>query len=317
MTTRKAASLKRIRYFISWCLLALGIVALLKMPELGRRFISASLDTCIRSVIPAVFPAAVIGSLLSRTEPPAFIARPLSKFFGIPSAGASAVITGLFSGFPTGAICTVNLLKSGRIRREDAERMICYVSAPSAAFIVGTVGSAVLGSVRAGAALLIFQTVFSVGTGFILGRGRSKETEPAAGSARMFGLRDISSAIRDAALAMLNITAFVTAFSLIGGYISAFINSGIMSVLVSGLLEIGNGAAGLFQSGMSHSLRFPIAGVFVGWSGFSAHMQVFSVCADQGIGMKKYFICKLISALATGLFCAVCLIASGSISAQL
>jgi len=266
------------------------------------------LEICVKAVIPSVFPAAILGSLLSRAQPPRFLAKPVSRIFGMSEDCACAVTAGMFSGFPTGALCTVGLLKSGRISRDDAERLICFVSSPSAAFVAGSVGAYMLHSIRAGIALVLIQLFTNFAIGVYLGRRRDRSYECARSvGVKSLSARDFTDSVKDAALAMLNVSAFVTAFSVVCGFALEFIKNPYISALICGALELGNGVSALSSLDLSVGTRFLIAGIFVGWSGISAQMQVLAVCADSGISMKKYFLSRVVSCVITGCICALLL----------
>ena len=295
---------RAVKYFLSWAVLALCAAAVIKAPSVCRNSVTEGLMICVKAVIPSVFPFAIISSLMSRIEPPSFVGKPLSKLFGISYAGSGAVITGLISGFPAGTLCTVRLYKDGLISREEAERLICFTNNPSASFLVAGVGAAFLNSAKAGVMLYVFQLVVSVTVGAVLGRDKQGSVS-ASRSYKALSGADIALSVRDAAGAVLTVSAFVAAFSVICGYFNAIIESELLRCLVGGMLEISNGTAFLASFSKYIEARCILAGAFCGWSGFSVHFQVASFVCEYGIGMKKYYISKLASALAMAILCAI------------
>ena len=292
------------KYFLSWVMLTLSVTAVIKAPSVCRSSVTNGLMICVRSVIPSIFPFAVISSLMSRIEPPSFVSRPLSKIFGISSAGSGAVVTGLVSGFPSGSICAVKLLKDGSVSREEAERLICFTNNPSAAFLVGGVGAVCLNSAEAGVMLYVFQLIVSVAVGVFLGKGK-RGSVCVTHSGRSLSGADVALSVRDAAGSVLTVSSFVVAFSVICGYFNAITESETLRCIVGGILEISNGTAFLASFPADIKARYILAGAFCGWSGLSVHFQVASFVCDQGVGMKKYYISKLFSALAMALLCAL------------
>ena len=285
-------------------MLVLCVAAVIKAPSVCRSSVTNGLVICVKAVIPSIFPFAVISSLMSRIEPPAFISRPLSKLFGISPAGSCAVVTGLVSGFPSGSICTVRLLNDGAISREEAERLICFTNNPSAAFLVVGVGATCFNSAKAGVMLLVFQLTVSVAVGAFLGRGEQGSV-CVPRSNRALSAADIALSVKNAAGSVLTVSSFVVAFSVICGYFNAITESEVLRCLVGGILEISNGTSLLASFPVDIKVRFILAGAFCGWSGLSVHFQVASFVCEDGIRMKKYYISKLVSALAMALLSAL------------
>ncbi len=101
--------------------------------------------------IPALFPFFAAGSLLTDTGVTAALgrlcARPMWRLYGLPGDAAGALVLGLTGGYPVGVQAAADLYASGRLTREQAERLLGFCNNTGPAFIVGVCGAGVFGSV--------------------------------------------------------------------------------------------------------------------------------------------------------------------------
>jgi len=239
-------------------------------------------------------------------SPPRFISNKLSKLFRISPEGAAALIPGLISGFPAGALSVRELYKSGRIDRAEAERLICFTNNPSAAFVTGFVGKGIFGDLKTGLCLFAALQLSTLIAALATGKGVKAPENGAlcAKPEKTPGAKEFALAVKNSALSMLNIAAFITFFSVICGYISKIPAGAEVHGALYGFLEIGNGAASLSALPFGLTGSFIAAGAFIGWSGLSVHLQVATLCFDTGIRFKKYIASKLLCSALCALFCA-------------
>ena len=63
-----------------------------------------------------------------------------------------------------------------------------------------------------------------------------------------------------------------------------------LRALIFGLFELTGGVAE--AAALPCEIGAVIAAFISGWSGFSVHFQIMSICADRGISFKPYFLAK-------------------------
>lgn len=123
-------------------------------PEKLAASVRSSAAGCLEVVIPALFAFTVLAVYLQRSglyrvalKP---LTLPLSKLLRLPEELCAVFLLSNIGGYPVGAKLLTGLVKSGRLRREDASRLLCccYGSGPS--FVIGTAGLQVFGSAAAG-----------------------------------------------------------------------------------------------------------------------------------------------------------------------
>ena len=132
---------------------------LVMFPDACITAVSGALKLCVTAVIPTLFPFFVCSSLLIAFGLGEFGSRFLSgvmrPLFKVSGAGAVAVILGVVSGCPVGASCAVELYKTGKITKPEAERLLSFCNNSGPLFIIGTVGFAMNSSVALGGVLYI------------------------------------------------------------------------------------------------------------------------------------------------------------------
>lgn len=141
------------KYLLSAAALC-AAVGILANPGALSGAVRSSVSGCLEVVIPALFAFTVLAIYLQRSglyrtalRPLTF---PLSKLLGIPEELCAVFILANIGGYPVGARLLSGLVRSGRLSRKDAGRMLCccYGSGPS--FVIGTAGAEVFGSAAAG-----------------------------------------------------------------------------------------------------------------------------------------------------------------------
>lgn len=287
-----------------WGCLVCLVLILIKDPEKTSALVSRGLDICVRSLIPAIFPFSVLGTLLCSLEAPRWVSSAVSRIFKVSPSGSCAVIAGYLSGFPIGALCVSRLYKSGRITRAESERLICFINNPSAPFVIGVVGSGVLGSVRLGVIMYVIILAVSVLAGITVCRCAVKSDNCVADSHRYnANLPTFTEVVYESALSMLAVCATVVVFSVIGGYLAAAVSplGSVLSCIVCGAAELSNGVSMVKSSVISKEVGFELCSALCAFSGVSVHLQVASALRGTGIGMKLYFVTKLVSSVVISL----------------
>lgn len=232
---------------------------------------------------------------------PKTIQRLFHRLFGVGTDGATAIFLGWLCGFPVGARCAANLYEEKRIDGGEYKKLVCISSTPSPAFLIGAVGSGMLGSVSLGIALYTVSLISSIAVGIILGR-TVHSTSPdnvKVGRERRISFSEIfTKAVSESAVGMLNICAFVIFFSAFLGVLGqslAFLSlSDTAEALMFGIFELTSGLSRICA--LPLSVAFPLCALAVGWSGLSVHFQTLSVCSRKPLGIPVYFLVHLLRA---------------------
>lgn len=275
---------------------------LLKNPSLGAKSVQKGLSLFCFRLLPALFPMSVISSVFCRAgRIPGIPVSGIAKLLGIGKKSATALIFGLFAGFPVGAMAIGDLFRKGEINRDEAESMLGVVSNPGAAFLIGGVGSALFGDIRVGLILYLSQTVlilFLLVFRRMLHRDRlDPHTENVDTAETVPMVRMLTESVSTAVTGMLTVCGQVVFFSVLTdfvGYLTDFISDAPwVDVWISGILEIGSGMQA--ASGVGGFCGILIAAVFAGWSGLCVCLQIAGV--SGGLSMRRYLTDRLILTL--------------------
>ncbi|MGM9637240.1 MAG: hypothetical protein ACI3YK_04560 [Eubacteriales bacterium] len=275
---------------------------LLKNPYEGAGSVQRGLSLFCFRLLPALFPMSVISSVFCRAgRIPGIPVSGIAKLLGIDKKTATALIFGLFAGFPVGAMAIGELYRKGEIDRDEAESMLGVVSNPGAAFLIGGVGSALFGDVRVGLILYLSQTVLILLL-LIFRRilhcdSRNSHSVGMDHPEPLPMVRMLTESVSTAVTGMLSVCGQVVFFSVLTdfvGHLADYItNAPWVDVWISGILEIGSGMQA--ASGVGGLCGILIAAAFAGWSGLCVCLQIAGV--SGGLSMRRYLTDRLILSL--------------------
>ena len=289
-------------FFALFCLFLI-----LRNPDVAIEYITSGLRLCAVTVIPSLFPFLVLSELIVSGGIGRLLLRPVSGLlaglFRLPPDGCCAILLGMFCGFPVGARAAVSAYDAGRLTRDEAERVICASTNPSSAFLLNAVGVSLHGNRRYGSALLTVTLLSALLIGILLGRMPKKDDSSASPAKstvavpQKSGAQFFTDAIRSALTGMLTVCAYVVFFSAFCGTLTVLADRLRLSeadrAAVFCVFEVSGGVSVASALGTPY-LSAALTAFAVGWSGFSVHCQVLSVCDGRGFRMRRYFLCKLL-----------------------
>lgn len=286
---------------------------LLLFPQVGMEAVTKGFSFCITQVIPSIFPQMVIISILlqynfttliEKIFPPFF-----KKLFGFSQHAFGVFLLGFLSGFPIGAKSAATLYRQGKCSKAEAEYLVCFCNNCSPAFLIGGIGIGMFRSQRIGIILYLSQVLATLLLKFFFKKIYSynfTEDFPLEKTSPPF-FSVIVQAIKDSALSLIPVGGYIVFFSVLSdvfGKIAATLpGKPWIHIIGTGFLEL-TSAANLISQTHFQFLDLPIylISFFVGWSGFSVHMQTAAFLIPEGLSMKKYYGAKCIQGLLCTIF---------------
>lgn len=251
------------------------------------------LNVCGTAVIPSLFPFTVLSDFVLRSGLGNIIGKRLSpvtrRLFRLPDAAGCAVLLALFGGFPVGARSAVQLYESGEISQKQGRRMLFFCVNAGPAFVVGTVGSSMLNSRKAGIILFLSLTLTAIITG-ILSRFFDSSKENVSLSKPVFDGSVISDSVSSSIEAMLNICAWILLFFGLNAYLLRLPVNEKIGTLMSVISEVTGGC--LHCSG---TLPAFVCAFAIGWSGLAVHFQLLPYMKKLRMSLPFFWLSRLLA----------------------
>ena len=195
------------------------------------------------------------------------------------------------------------LYREGQLSRAEAEYLLLFCNNAGPAFLFGAVGT-VLGIGMTGCLLLWGIHLLSA---LVIGLvNRPKEAPNAAlpPVQRANASGAVVEAVRSAGQAILQITMFVAAFSVLARLLtlaSAHILPDGACTVLTGMLELSGGIAALAAMPIALRWKLTLASLFLGFGGLCVWMQTKAVLAPAGLSGRGMLTAKLAQGLLAAL----------------
>ncbi len=256
--------------------------------------VSKGLSLCATAVIPPLFPFVILSDFLIRSglcdisgAYLNFITKPLFK---LPGSAGCAVLMSLVGGYPVGAKMIAQLTESGSISEKQGRRMLLFCVNAGPAFVIGTVGTVMLSSKKAGVLLYASMVLSALVMGFIL-RFFSDEAVAEMNLKAEFKPSVITESVTAGTNAMLSMCAWVLVFSCVNSLLKTLPLKGNTQVWLNILTEVTSGC-------VAASKVFPVSvqSLVMGWAGLSVHCQIFGFVKATKLKLSWFLISRLVHA---------------------
>lgn len=305
-----------------------GCAALLIWPQAAATGVSRGLAICGRVIIPSLFPFLVLTGLFVRSGLAGRVGRRLNgvmrHLFGLPGCCGATVLVGVIGGYPAGALAARELLCRGEIDEEQARRLlrICVNAGP--AFLIGTVGSGMLGSAWKGVLLYTANVLAS----WIIGVFGRKKAPKEMGCTRITqkpssAMKMAVESVENACASLISMCGFVVLFAAflalsdVSGLSDAVIrvlaipftlmgaDSQPVGCLYTAFWEVSNGCMAAAGSGLRGMALFFLLGAAAGWGGLSVHCQIGGIFSETNVVTRGYVLARAWHALLGGVISAL------------
>ena len=299
--------MKKFRAALPALALAAAFAALLRFPQEVSASVTEGLRLSVSVLIPSLFPFFICVNLTSALGLTGVLARVFApvmrRMFHVSGAGCTAVLCGAAGGYPSGAQCVAAFYREGQLSRAEAEYLLLFCNNAGPAFLFGAVGT-VLGIGMTGCLLLWGIHLLSA---LVIGLvNRPKEAPNAAipPVQRANASGAVVEAVRSAGQAVLQITMFVAAFSVLARLLTMaaahILPDGVCTVL-TGMLELSGGIAALANLPIALRWKLALASFFLGFGGLCVRMQTQAVLAPAGLSGCGMLLAKLAQGLLAAL----------------
>lgn len=276
--------LRLLTRFCNFLCLAL-FVYLLIFPHRASEPTRAAIEFCARTLVPSLFVYGVLSKLIVNMP----ISDKIARLIGY---SGFTLLIGLLCGAPLGAKTAYSLYKSRRADKKYSEFLCSFCNNASASFVIGFVGAELLGDIRAGVRLFVYQIISACLTACVMKRIMyGKEKLPLV-SAVKSPKTDLREAISDSANAMIGICSCAVFFMAVGSALTDVLRLGaVPNALLKSLLEFSSGCAAAADLG---AFANALCAFSIGFLGLSVVLQVKWVTCGS-LSLKPYLAGKALS----------------------
>jgi len=241
------------------------------------------------------------------------IGKPISKLYKVSPLCGYAFVMSILSGYPVGARVLADLYEKGLIDEKDAARACSFASTSGSMFVLGSVGGAILGNVKAGWIILICHYIGALLNGLIFCLGKRKA--PVATPLALLGEEKenlLSDAMYESVLSLALVGGFIAIANLaadMAADVFAFFGTDIMSRsnVLSGVLysffEVMRGCVAFSECAVSLPLIVALSAGAISFGGLSVQFQTMAFLGKSGLRAGKLLLMKFSQALITFVLC--------------
>ena len=283
------------------CLL-LFIAYILTAPKDAVNAASVGLVLWYTRVLPTLLPFVILSNILMDSNYLQYlnkITAPLvSRLIPVSDNGAFVLLSGFLFGFPIGSKNCAALLASGKIKRREADVLFIITNNISPVFVTSFILYTLL--ILYFPALLLGSILLSADARRTKDRTAfHAQKQPASGSQMNFKI--IDTGIMDGFETLTRLGGYIMLFSMIASLLQKLPVPRVVTLILTGMVEITNGIAMLPDSGLPQSVQYVLAVVYTAFGGLSGIAQTSSMIRDTPLSIKRYCIAKLLLAACCGL----------------
>ena len=302
----------KIEQFTAGVLAIAGCFLMVAFPGMTQTGVREGLDLFVEIVFPTMFPFFILSNVLASTDVPGRISRilgPLYKVgFRVSGYGGYVAIVSLFSGYPMAPKLIGDLCRDGTLTPLEGKKILACSSFCGPLFIVGTVGTVMLGEPLYGGLILTGHYLGAIANGFLFDRillppatacgGSIPQGKPKKEKERETLFQTISNGILRAFSTMGLICGYIVLFSVL----TTFLRKIGLGPMITGGLEMTLGCQAAADAEKLPILgRISLCAFLVSFGGLSIAGQSLSMLSGSGIEAKDYMQIKLCHGILAGI----------------
>lgn len=284
-------------HILLYFILVLLLFLLLIFPRLTIDAAKEGLLLWFHVIIPTLFPFMVLSYILLRSPFIDLVNKGFSpicnRLFGVSGAGSYAILMGLLSGYPMGAIVVSEITRSKKISIDEGNYLLTFCNNPSPIFIIGYVASSLLLNKEVGYLLLLCIFLGNIITAFLFfPTAIKKEPHKIRYTQKNHTLASFDDCISQASEVLIKVGGYIICFSILIALLKAApISYGIYDYLIS-TLDLTSGLNYLVSKSKD---SYPFIAALCAFGSFSVIGQTASVIKGSGLSILRYFYAKLIN----------------------
>ena len=303
-------AVSRVKNAIVYSTVLLLLCLLLLQSKSVITAVQNALILCYKTVIPSLFPFFIISGIVTGSSLIKAFANRLSPImkplFSVGGVGSLPFLIGIVSGYPMGAKATAELYCSKQLSNSEALRLLPFTNNSGPLFIIGAVGTAMLGNASLGLFLYMIHIISAILVGFCFRfyKGNNARNHLSYTMQRS-QTPSFSDVMANSIHTMLLVCGFIIFFAAITACIEPVLSllPDSVSLAFSSMLEVTNGAYAITQTSLPPRIKLSILSAVIGFGGICVMMQVSGIITPAGLSIKTYLIGKVMHSLFAGALC--------------
>ncbi len=290
---------------------AVAAILLLINPAEVSQAVSDAIYSCLEVMIPSLFSFTVLSIYLQGSGYAKYAFKPLtvplSKLLRLEEELCTVVLLSNIGGYPVGAKLLTSLVKSGRLKPQDASRLMCCCYGSGPAFVIGIVGVRMYGSGAVGAIVFIACFMSSLIIAVMVCR---KGDRIALSGETSVSHIDLVDAVRSGTSVMMTVCMMIVAFAVVIRLLDII---GVLQ-LAQWFLELlggGDNSAEIVYSllEISHIREIvpsawyviPLCAMLLSFGGVCVQLQVKAV-VGEAFSLKQFLLSRIPAAAISAMF---------------
>lgn len=311
---------KNITQFILFICIAVMMIVLLLFPSICIAGATEGLLLWFHKLLPSLLPFMILMNLLCSMGIFFTLSHRLSfltqRCFHLSGPTFMLFLLGLIGGYPMGAKLAKQLLDAKQITYAEASKSLCFCSNCGPLFIIGTVGTIMLGNTSLGYFLLAVH-VLSALVMLLLSRFYSPKNQThiihlPCGTSSISPSEAFTKAVQNAMDTIVYVGGYIIFFSVIIHLFKASslfhellaqlselftLSPKLLEALILGSLEFSNGAYLVASLAPPTLVTLALLSVLLAFGGFCVFFQCSYVLQGSSLPLSTYFISKCLQAV--------------------
>lgn len=276
--------------------------------------VSFSISIWKDNLFPTLFPFFVVSNLLMQYGFVDVIGKileyPMQKIFHLPKDCGFVLATSLFSGFPSGAKYTKDLVAEKKITREEGARLLTFTHYSNPLFILGMIGNILLHNQLVSYFILIAHVSSGLLVGYLWNRTyisskipmNQKKKNKINSPSKSFG-ELLTNSIFDSLNTMFLLLGIVSIFLIINSLLNQIFDfPPILKAFFSGVLEMTQGVKLASNLAIPEVIKIIMITSIISFGGFSVHMQVIGIISEYKIKYKPFLLARIMHSILASVF---------------
>lgn len=293
----------------------------MRSPAEASGAVKSAFECCFWLILPSLLPFFFASGILNGLGFAEILSKNVGKIlrktFKLPEKAAAALVMGFLGGYPIGAACITELVVSGSLSKNEAEKLLPVCNNTGPAFIIGAVGNGIFQSAAVGVLLYICHIAAALTLSLIFCREYTEKPETHSAKESFAGLSaSLTKAVKGSMDKSLAICGFVVFFFVLSamleevGLISSFaiflnrtvgLEIGFCRSLTSGLLELGCGIASMGTLAPRPG-SYALAAFVLGFGSLSVHCQTAALACAENIKCARHFAGRILHGTISALY---------------